>query len=42
MVWVALHYQEDMPDLLETPSRVVRIIPRGDGAPVRYGVHFEI
>ena len=42
MVWVALHYQEDMPDLLETPSRVVRIIPREDGAPVRYGVHFEI
>ena len=42
MVWVALHYQEDMPDLLETPSRVVRIIPRENGAPVRYGVHFEI
>ena len=42
MVWVALHYQEDMPDILETPSRVVRIIPRENGAPVRYGVHFEI
>ena len=33
MVWVALHYQEDMPDLLETPSRVVRIIPCENGAP---------
>ena len=42
MVWVALQYQEDMPDLLETPSRVVRIIPRENGVPVRYGVHFEI
>ncbi len=40
-VWVVLHYQEDTADLIETPSRIVRIIPRGNGESPYYGVRFE-
>jgi hypothetical protein len=40
-VWVALHYRHDDVDLMETPSRIVRVSVSGSGNAHSYGVKFE-